>query len=92
MSHTLERPALCIFKNIGEDQLCLCFHFKFTTVPLLYKSEISSLKSYSVADSLVCVRPGRKPRMQVFSHVAHIMIIFYSRSDRNIKIPNHQID
>ena len=51
MSHNMRKPAFCICKNKGVDQLCgncaadqpLCFHYIDSTIPLLPKSEISSL-------------------------------------------------
>ena len=50
----MRKPVICICKNKGADQLCsnctadqhLCFRYIDTTIPLLPKSEISSLKIY----------------------------------------------
>ena len=61
MSHVMRKPAFCICENKGADQLrsncsadqCLCFHYIDNTIPLLYKSEISSLRPSSMA-----VQPG----------------------------------
>ena len=47
----MRKPAFCISENKGADQLCgnraadqrVCFHYKDSAVPLLPKSEISSL-------------------------------------------------
>ena len=49
--------------NRKADQR-LCFHYIDSTIPLISKSEISSL---------VCVGPGRKPE-RWFSHVAAQMM------------------
>ena len=52
----MRKPDFCICENKGADQLCgnrttdqhLCFHYTDSTIPLLSKSEISSLKQSSV--------------------------------------------
>ena len=57
----MRKPAFCICKNKDADQLRgnseadqrLCFRYSESTIPLLPKSEISSLKPFSVA-----VQPG----------------------------------
>ena len=51
MSRVMRKPAFCICENKDADQLRgyreadqrLCFHFIDSTIPLLSKSEISSL-------------------------------------------------
>ena len=51
MSHVMRNPTFCICENKDADQLRgnreadqrLCFRFKDSTIPLLSKSEISSL-------------------------------------------------
>ena len=61
MSHVMRKPTFCICKNKDADQLRgsreadqrLCFCYLDSTIPLLSKSEISSLKPSSVA-----VQPG----------------------------------
>ena len=61
ISHIMRKPTFCICENKNVDQLCgkrqadqrLCFRFIDSTIPLLYKSEISSLLPSSVA-----VQPG----------------------------------
>ena len=71
----MRKPAFCICENKDADQLRgnreadqrLCFRYKDSTIPLLPKSEISSLQPSSVAVQHVCVRPGRKPE-RWFSH------------------------
>ena len=50
-SHVVRKPAFCIGENKDADQLRgnreadqrLCFHYMNSTIPLLSKSEISSL-------------------------------------------------
>ena len=57
MSRVIRKPTFCICENKDADQLrgnheCdqrLCFHFIDSTIPLLPKSEISSLQPSSVA-------------------------------------------
>ena len=51
MSLVVRKPAFCICENKDADQLrgnreadqCLCFRYIDSTIPLLSKSEISSL-------------------------------------------------
>ena len=67
----MRNPAVCLCENKDADHLRgnrdadqrLCFHYIDSTIPLLPQYEISSLYPSSV----VCVRPGRKPRRPVFS-------------------------
>ena len=62
MSRIMRKPDFCICKNKGADQLCgnctagqrLSCCYIDGTIPLLPKSEISSLVA-------VCDGPGRKP-------------------------------
>ena len=69
----MRKPTFCICEkktqisfavNREADQR-LCFRYIDSTIPLLSKSKISSLKPSSVAVQ-VCVRPGRTERL--FSH------------------------
>ena len=61
MSLVMRKPAFCICENKDADQLRgnreadlrLCFRYTDSTIPLLPKSEISSLWPFSVA-----VQPG----------------------------------
>ena len=61
MSRVMRKPDFCICENKDADQLRgnreadqrLCFRYTDSTIPLLSKSEISSLKASSVA-----VQPG----------------------------------
>ena len=54
----MRKPAFCICENEGADLLCdhdpadqrLCFRYKDRTIPLLPKSEISSLSPSPVAE------------------------------------------
>ena len=51
LSLVMRKPAVCIYENKDADQLrgkreadqCLCFRYTDSTIPLLSKSEISSL-------------------------------------------------
>ena len=57
----MRKPAFCICENKDTDQLRgnreadqrLCFHYMNSTIPLLSKSEISSLEPYFMA-----IQPG----------------------------------
>ena len=70
----MRKPTFYIFENKDADQFRsnheadqrLCFRYTDSTIPLLPKSEISSLYLLWL-HSLVCVGPGRKPRRPVFS-------------------------
>ena len=61
MSHLMRKPAFCICKNKDANQLRgnreadqrLCFRYTDNTIPLLPRSEISSLQPSSMA-----VHPG----------------------------------
>ena len=66
----MRKPMFCTCENKVADQLrgnsatdqLLCFRSIDSTIPLLSKSEISSLEPFSVVvQSPVSVRPGRKP-------------------------------
>ena len=67
----MRKPAFCICENKAADQLCgnrtadqrLCFPYTDSTIPILPKSDISSLDLSSVADLV------RNPQDR-FSHVA----------------------
>ena len=71
----MRKPDFCIRENKDADQLRgnreadqrLCFRYIDSTIPLLHKSEISSLQPSSVAVQPGCVGPRRKPRRPVFS-------------------------
>ena len=52
MSRVVRKPAVCICENKDADQR-LCFRYTDSTIPLLSKSEISSLQPSSAA-----VQPG----------------------------------
>ena len=69
------RPTFYICENKDADQLrgdreadqCLCFRYIDSTIPLLSKSEISSLKPSSVAVQPGMSRTWSETRMFVFS-------------------------
>ena len=76
-SSVTRKPALCICKNKGADQLCgyrtadqrLCFRYKINVVQSLYflnpKFQASNYPLWLY--SPIRVGPARKPRRQVFS-------------------------
>ena len=57
MSRVMRKQDFCLCENKGADQLCsnceadqlLCFRYTDSTIPLLPKFEISSIKPSSVA-------------------------------------------
>ena len=68
----MRKPAFCICKNKDADQLreadqSLCFHYTDSTIPLLFKSEISSFQPSSVAVQPGLCRTGSETRVLVFS-------------------------
>ena len=80
----MRKPTFCLYKNKDADQLrgdCeadqrLCFRYIDSTIPLLSKSEISSLWLSSVA-----VQPGlcltrSETRMLVFSRQGSFLMKF----------------
>ena len=82
----MRKPAFCICENKDTDQLrsnCaadqrLCFRHAESTIPLLPKSEISSLWPSYVAVQPVFVGPGQKPRRPVFSQRGSIDLLTHS--------------
>ena len=76
LSHIVRKPFFfCICENKDADQLRrnrkadqrLCFRYKDSEIPLLSKSEISSLYPFSVAASPGLCRTRLETRMLVFS-------------------------
>ena len=75
MSHVMRKPAFCICENKDADQLRgnreadlrLCFRYIDSTIPLLSKSEISSLYLSSVVVQPGLCRTRLETRMLVFS-------------------------
>ena len=71
----MRKPAFCICKNKDADQLCgngeadqrLCFRYIDSTIPLLSKSEMSSLQPSSVAVQCGLCRTWLEPQRPVFS-------------------------
>ena len=71
----MRKPTFCICENKEADQLRgnrkadqrLCFRYLDSTIPLLSKSEISSLYSSSVTVQLGLCRTRSETRMLVFS-------------------------
>ena len=75
MSRVMRKPAFCIFRNKGIDQLRvngaadqhLSFCYIDSAIPLLPKSEIFKSGHLLWSYSPVCVRHGRKPKRHIFS-------------------------
>ena len=75
MSPVMRKPTFCICENKDADQLCgnceadqrLCFRYLDSMIPLLSKSEISSLWPSSVAVQHGLCRTRLEARMLVFS-------------------------
>ena len=68
------KPTICIGENKGADQLrssCeadqrLCVYYADSTIPLLYKSKISSLKPSSVTVQAGLCRTWSEPKIVNF--------------------------
>ena len=75
LSRIMRKSTFCICENKDADQLRgnraadqrLCFRYIDSTIPLLPKSEISSLLPSSVAVQLGLRRTRSETRMLVFS-------------------------
>ena len=74
MSCIMRKPTFCICKkNKGALQICFpltvklisIFVFKDSTIPLLFKTKFPASNYLLCLDRLVCVEPGRKPRLLV---------------------------
>ena len=71
----MRKLTFCICENKDADQLRgnreadqrLCFRYKDSTIPLLFKPKFQAFSQ--ILYSLVCVGPGRKPE-RWFSHDA----------------------
>ena len=71
----MRKPAFCICENKGADQLrdnreadqCLCFCYRNSTIPLLPKSEISSVQPSSVVVQPDLCGTWSETRRPVFS-------------------------
>ena len=78
----MRKPAICICENKAADQLhsycaadqCLCFRYIDGTIPLLSKSEISSLYSSSVAVQPGLCQTRSETRMLVFSRCGSYIV------------------
>ena len=68
----MRKPAFCICENKEAVQR-LCFRYIASAIPLLPKSEISSLLPSSVtAQPGFFFGPGQNPRRPVFSHKTYV--------------------
>ena len=83
MSRVMRKPTFCICENKDADQLRgnreadqrLCFSYIYSTLPLLSKSEISSIKHSSVA-----VQPG------LCRTRSETKMLFFSRCGSNVLV------
>ena len=76
LSRRIRNQTICICENAGADQLRgdreaeqrLCFRYRDSTIPLLYflTLKFAACSHLLWSYSLVCVRPGRKPKLFVF--------------------------
>ena len=82
----MRKPTICICENKDADQLRgnreadqrLCFRYIDSTIPLLPKSEISSLKPSSVAVQPGLCRTRSETRMLVFSGCgSYVLLVSY---------------
>ena len=99
MSFVVRKPAFCICKNKDADQLRgdheadqhLCFSYTDSTIPLLPKTEISSLYAFSVTtDGFVSDLVGN-PEDRFSYNEAHIItsgLIGSFQVDRIVKESN----
>ena len=77
----MRKPTFCICENKDADQLRgnreadqrLCFRYRDSTIPLLSKSEISSLKPPSVGVQTGLCRNRSETRMLVSHDAAHFI-------------------
>ena len=76
------KPTICIGANQGADQLrsnCeadqgLCFRYKDSTIPVLSKSKISSLKPSSVTVQTGLCQTWSETNLFVFSRTGSFVI------------------
>ena len=77
------KPTICIGENKDADQLRgnreadqrLCFRYSDSTIPLLLKSEISSLQLFSVLVQVGLCRTCSETTLFVFPRGGSIIII-----------------
>ena len=70
LSLVMRKPAFCICENKDVDQLrgnreadqCLCFRYTDSTIPLLPKSEISSLQPSVAVQPGLCMTWSKTPK------------------------------
>ena len=84
MSHLMGKPTICLGENKGADQLRgnreadqrLCFRYTNSTIPLLSKSEISSLQPSSVTVQPGLCRTCSETRLLVFPRGGSNLCLF----------------
>ena len=62
----MRKPTFCICENKDADQR-LCFRYTDSTIPLHLFPRFQASSFMLLLYSLVCVGPGRKPKLFVFS-------------------------
>ena len=86
----MRKPVFSINENKGGDQLCgnhaadqlLCFRYTDSTIALLPKSEISSLKPSSVAVQFVSDLVGN-PEDRFSNDAALIFLVFHLKARKS---------
>ena len=74
MSRNMRKPTFCVYEDKGTDQLCSnctayqchCFCYVDSTIPVLFKSKISSLQPSSMHLQLSLCRTCTETTL--FSH------------------------
>ena len=87
LSRLMGKPTICICENKGADQLrsnCeadqrLCFRYTDSTIPLLFKSKISSLLPSSVLVQLSLCRTCSETTLLVFPRGGSFEWVIYCR-------------
>ena len=80
----MRKPAFCIYENKDADQLSgnreadqrICFRYTYSTIPLLPKSKISSLKLSSVVAQPGLYRTWLETEDR-FSHNGAQIIVYF---------------
>ena len=72
----MRKPDFCTCENKDEADQGLRFLYMDSKIPLLPKSEITSLLPSSIIEQHVCVGPGRKPEDQFSHNEARILALF----------------
>ena len=63
----MRKQDFCIRENEYAADQRLCFSYMDSTIPLYLNPKFQASNYFQRLHSPVCVRPGRKPRIPVFS-------------------------